>query len=392
MTKFSTLTKLPADPIYGMQVVFKSDPRPNKINLSIGVCQEPDGKTVKFEAVTQAEEELSSQDLSKEYLPIIGYAPFITKAIELVCGAPSKPLFGMQTVGGTGALYIASKLLLRSGVKEIFIPTPSWPNHHLLFEAAGLIVTNYPYYDQSQAKLDFPALIKAIEKMPEESAILLQASCHNPTGIDPTIAEWKVLSDLILKRKLIPLFDLAYQGLGTNLERDAEPIRLFLEAGHEMMVATTFAKNFGLYNDRAGALIVHSSKEAIECLESHAKRIARTCYSSPPAHGAHIAAFLLQDHKLTAMWKNELQRVCAQLRTQREILFEALRQKNPPFAFDHLMHTNGLFCLFDLSEKDVLQLREKEALYVALDGRICLSAITEEKATRIANAFYELNR
>lgn len=394
MTKFSTLTKLPADPIYGMQAIFKSDQRQNKINLSIGVCQEPNGKIVKFKAVTKAEERLHSQNASKEYLPIVGYQPFAKEAIELVCGASAKKaphsLFGMQTVGGTGALYIAAKVLLNSGVNKIFIPEPSWPNHRQLFEAADLTVIDYPYYDPSKAQLDFSSLIEAINQMPEESAILLQASCHNPTGIDPTTAQWKILSDLILKRKITPLFDLAYQGLGTDLDKDAESIRLFLEAGHEMMIATTFAKNFGLYNDRVGALIVHSSQDALERLESHAKSIARTCYSSPPAHGAQIATILLQDEELKALWQSQLQETRNQLRTQREILFTALQQKKPPFAFEHLMHTNGLFCLFDLSNKQVLQLREEHALYVALDGRICLAAITEERAKVVASAFYEL--
>lgn len=392
MTTFSTLTTLPADPIYGMQVVFKSDKRPNRINLSIGVCQEPNGKIVKFQAVSKAEEKLYSQHPSKEYLPIIGYAPFITKAIEVVCGNSEKPLLGMQTVGGTGALYIASKLLLQANVKEIFIPGPSWPNHRQLFESAGLKVTSYAYYDQVQAKLDFPALIEAISQMPEGSAILLQASCHNPTGVDPSMAEWAILSDLILKKRLVPLFDLAYQGLGTSLEGDSESIRLFLEAGHEMMVATTFAKNLGLYNERVGALIIHSSQKTLASIESHAKSIARTCYSSPPAHGAQVAALLFQDEELTAMWKSELETIRNQLSKQRQILFEALTQKNPPFAFEHLMTTSGLFCLFDLTEKEVIQLREKNALYVALDGRVCLAAITEEKAEIAANAFYELRR
>ena len=341
--------------------------------------------------MSKAEERLHLKNLSKEYLPITGYLPFCKQAITLVCGETTKPLFSMQTVGGTGALYIAAKVLLHANIKEIFISEPSWPNHRQLFEAAGLKVSTYPYYDRDKAELDFPGLIEAISKMPKESAILLQASCHNPTGIDPTPAQWKTLSDLILEKQITPLFDLAYQGLGSTLDEDSQSIRLFLAAGHEMMIATTLAKNFGLYNELAGALIVHSSQDAIICLESHAKAIARSCYSSPPAHGAQIATFLLEDEELKMLWHHELETTRKQLQLQREILFSALQKKNPPFAFEHLMRTNGLFCLFGLSNAQVIQLREEHAIYVALDGRICIAAITEERAERISQAFCELS-
>lgn len=389
--KFSILTKLPTDPIYGMQVTFKSDPRPNKINLSIGVCQDPTGKVIKFEATTKAEEQLHLQKLSKEYLPIVGYQPFCKHIAEVVCGKSANPLFSMQTVGGTGALYVAAKLLLNANIKEIFISEPTWPNHRQLFEASGLQVRTYPYYDRSRAAIDFDAMIDAIKKMPKESAILLQASCHNPTGVDPTPEQWTILSDLILERQITPLFDLAYQGLGESLEKDSTSIRLFLEAGHELLVATTLAKSLGLYNERVGALIASSSKEALECLESHAKVIARCCYSSPPAHGAQIAACLFSDNELVALWNSELEKTRKQLRHQRELLFTSLQKNRPPFAFDHLMHTNGLFCLFDLSERQVHELREKHAIYVALDGRICLAAITEKNVDTITQAFCELS-
>lgn len=389
MPILTELPVLPQDPIYGMQLVYKNDVRPSKINLSIGVLQDPDGRLTRFQAVEQAIDRVHKKRMSKEYLPLAGYAPFCTQVGELVCGSKhASSLFCMQTVGGTGALYVAAKLLLRAGVKEIHISSPSWPNHRQLFEAAGLIPHTYPYYDKTKGSIDFDALVEAVSKMAPYSCILLQASCHNPTGMDLDMAQWKKLSTLLLKQKVLPFFDLAYQGFGVDVEQDAASVRLFLDEGHELLCATTLAKSLGLYNDRVGALMVHSRSDSLDAIGSHVKIIARTTYSSPPAHGVHIAATLLEDEELKRLWLKELASIRKRLDDQRMKLSQAIQKRNPAAAIDHIKNSKGLFCLFDLPEERVIRLREEKGIYIASDGRVCVAAITDANVDTIAEALY----
>jgi aspartate aminotransferase len=383
---FSDLNLLPPDPIYGMQALYKQDVRPNKVNLSIGVCLDESGKILRFSAIDKAIELQIQQKSSKEYLPITGLQEYCALAQDLVLGKDRDNVFSMQSVGGTGAIYLAAKLLKRTKIANVFVPEPSWANHKPLFEAAGHKVHSYPYYDKERISLDFSALIGAISKMPANSAIILQASCHNPTGIDPDGLQWKQLSALIKKQNILPIFDLAYLGFGDGLSDDARSIQTFLADGHEMLIATSFSKSFGLYNDRIGLLTVASTKQPLEPLSSHLKAIARSCYSSPPANGALLIKTLLQDSKLTTLWKQELEACRQRLKLQRQMLYDALKARNVPFRYEHLLHTKGLFCLFDIPSGDIALLREKRGVYLALDGRISLAAITQENVSIVAEA------
>ncbi|MCE5294855.1 MAG: aromatic amino acid transaminase [Chlamydiales bacterium] len=382
---FNTLTLLPSDPIYGMQAIYKADNRSTKINLSIGICLDNHGKLLRFKAVHEAEKRVFDKNPGKEYLPITGHAGYTEKAHAIICGQPNNgDFFTAQTVGGTGALFIVGQLLAQTSVKEIFIPDPSWPNHKQLFSAAGLTTASYPYYNKANISLDFDKMLASIHTMPENSAIILQASCHNPTGIDPTISQWQELSQVIKAKKILPVFDLAYMGLGDSLEEDTKAIRLFIEDDHNLFICTTFAKSLGIYNDRVGLLSVKLPRAQLEIIASHIRSIARTSYSSPPAHGALVANEIFGDEMLTNMWKEELAATCQNLQNQRQILYDALKETACKIPYEHLLQTKGLFCLLDCTPDHVIALRENHGIYIALDGRISLAAITKENVKAIA--------
>jgi len=384
----SNLNLLPPDPIYGMQVVFKQDTRPNKVNLSIGVSLNGNGKIMRFSAIDRAIELQMEEKPSKEYLPIAGLAEYCQLAQSLVFGTGGQErLFSMQSVGGTGALYLAAQLIKRTKVPFVFVPDSSWANHKPLFEASGHTVKTYPYYDKEGQKFAFTACLEAISKMPEKSAIILQASCHNPTGLDPDNAQWKELSTLIKKKSLLPIFDLAYLGFGEGIEEDASSIRIFFQDGHEMLVATSFSKSFGLYNDRIGLLSVAADSQSIA---SHLKAIARSCYSSPPANGALLIKTLLQDQELTLLWKKELEECRQRLKWQRNSLYEALQKQNISFSYELILQTKGLFCQLDLTDEQITLLKQKWGIYLAFDGRIALAAITKENLSTVAQGFASL--
>lgn len=384
---FSNLNLLSPDPILGMQTIFKSDARPNKINLSIGVCVDPEGKLLRFKAINSAIQQHYLEKPSKEYLPITGMAEFCHLAQKLVCDEiRSDELFSMQTLGGTGALYLAAKLLHHVKTPNIYIPNSSWTNHKPLFESAGHSVQPYPYHNEKTGTFDFEGLCQFIGKMPAKSGIVLQASCHNPTGIDPTVDQWQHLSRLIKKQMLVPIFDLAYLGFGEGLAEDAFSIRTFLKDGHELFIATSFSKSFGLYNDRIGLLTVASHKAHLPAIGSHLRDIARKCYSSPPAVGAWLIKTVLQNEPLANLWKEELLSIRTTLIEQRVLLYQQLQNQKVSFSYEHLLTTKGLFCLFDLGQENVLKLRENKALYVGLDGRLALAAIPKNHLAKLAEA------
>ena len=400
MSTFACVPKAPEDPIYGLQVTFKKDERPQKINLSIGVFPGSDKDTIggaskafRFSVVDIAEERLLQKRVAKDYLPIDGLASFCKQACDLVMGQSRPPsklkCYTAQTVGSTGALHIAGRFLAQHVSKKIFISDPTWVNHRKLFEAAGLEVDTYPYRITADGRVDIETLVQAINSMPEGATIVLQASCHNPTGIDPTDAEWKIISRAIFSRKLLPFFDSAYQGIGRGLDEDAFAIRLFFEEGHELLVATSFAKNLGLYSERTGALIVACQEESEAQVASQIRAVIRSIYSSPPAHGAHVASIILSDPELFSLWEKELQGLRENLASTRNLLHAAIIQNNEQKALPTLLKSTGLFTMCPLSKEKVQALREEQALYLCEDGRINIAAIKSNQITSIAQAVCE---
>lgn len=375
MNFFSHVPKEPEDPIYGLQVTFKKDLRPDKLNLSIGFLLGENGP-YRFSAVEKAAAKLFEASPGYQYLPIDGLPAFREAACDIVFG--EKVGYTAQTVGGTAALHVGGKFLLEQATKHILISNPTWVNHKKLFETLGFTVSQFDY-KVHHGELDLTPMLAAIEKMPEGSAIILQASCHNPTGIDPTDEQFKKISAAIKKKRMIAFFDLAYQGLGKGVEEDVRAIRFFLREGHEFLVATSFSKNFGLYSERVGALSIVAPKEHVEAISSQIRKIIRSIYSSPSSYGAHLVATVWNDPELRSEWRGEIEALREDLEEKRSSLALELTRGDK----NAILKSHGLFAMTGLSFEEVLKLRDEQAIYLCDDGRINIAAIKKDEITRI---------
>ena len=386
---FSTIQQLPEDPIFGLQVEYNKDPRNTKINLSIGAYQNGQGQWEVFSAVKKAEQILVTQNLNKEYLPIEGDANYIKETVRLIFGNVPENVFAAQTVGGTSALRIGGDFLSQNITKKIYISNPTWPNHNRIFSHAGMIVEEYPYYDVKNHTLDFEKFCQSIQKMPAGSAILLHGCCHNPSGIDPTQDQWRELSKLIKKQNLFPFFDLAYQGFGAGIEEDAFAIRQFAADGHQMLVAYSYSKNFGLYGERVGLLAaLTENKDEATKIGSVIKGIIRGCYSNPPLHGARIVATVLQNPELRKIWMNELSSIRNRTQTMREKLLDGLNGDSAQFSF--LKKQKGMFSYSGLTTDQVARLQKDFAIYMLKSGRINVTGLNDNNIQTIIHAIHEV--
>lgn len=393
MPFFNDLPLLPDDPIFGIPLLFASDPRSIKVNLGIGAYKTVEGIPLVLNSVKKAEFQILKKNLNKEYLPIDGDGEFIESSLQLLFGPDLSNLnrqqvLAAQTIGGAGALRIAGELLAKSISKSIFLSQPSWPNHKPIFERAGLNVGSYPYLDLKTNQLDFQGMCEAIKNMPSSSAILLHGICHNPTGIDPSLEQWKELSGLIRKKQLLPFFDIAYHGFGQDLEKDAEPIRLFARDGHEMVTAYSFSKNFGLYGERVGFLtIVSSNTEATPKLASQVKTLIRSNYSNPPLHGARIVKTILRTSELLLEWQTELENMRDRVHQMRKALVAALLVKGERKKDFSYMHKQcGLFSLCGLNFDQIQRLRAEKGIYMTNNGRINVAGLNTTNLEYVADA------
>ena len=390
MPFFNDIPLLPDDPILGLPIAFAADSRPNKVNLGIGAYKTAEGLPLVLSSVRKAESQLLQKHLNKDYLRIEGDGEFLRCALQLLLGTDSNLLqsghfFSAQTVGGACALRIAGEFLAKLISKTIFISQPSWSNHKQIFERAGLNVGSYPYFDPKTCLLDYLGMCEAIKNMPPRSVILLHGCCHNPTGIDPTFEQWKELSELIKKQQLIPLFDIAYQGFGDGLDQDAQAIRHFVREGHEMLIAYSFSKNFGLYGERVGFLTIMSSKpETMPKVGSQIKYLIRANYSNPPLHGARIISTILKSPELTSEWKMELNNMCERVKEMRKALVAALLVQGKDRNFAYMHRQNGLFSFSGLSPEMVERLRSEKAIYMPSNGRINIAGLNTQNLSYVA--------
>lgn len=392
MPFFNDIPQLPEDPIFGLPIAFAADPRPNKINLGIGAYKTAEGVPLVLSSVRKAESFLLQKNLNKDYLPIEGDPDFLRCSLQLLLGTDSSlwqtnRFFAAQTVGGASALRIGSEFLAKLVGKTIFISQPSWSNHKQIFERAGLNVGSYPYFDPQTHLLDYYGMCQAIKNMPPGGVILLHGCCHNPSGIDPSFEQWKELSDLIKKQQLIPFFDMAYQGFGQGLELDAQAIRHFVNEGHEMLIAYSFSKNFGLYGERVGFLtLVCSSADRVPHIASQIKSLIRGNYSNPPLHGARIVSTILKSHELTLEWKSELNNMCERIQEMRKALIAALLVKGQDHNFNYMHQQSGLFSFSGLKAEQVQFLRAEKAIYMPNNGRINIAGLNTQNVSYVAES------
>lgn len=382
---FSAIEMAPRDPILGITEAYNADKNPNKINLGVGVYYDDNGKVPLLDCVRQAEAQLTEKAAPKTYLPIDGLAAYDKAVQELVFGADSKVVqekraVTAQAVGGTGALKLGADFLKRFAPEsQVWISDPSWENHRALFESAGFVVNNYPYYDPATHGVNFAGMIGALKAMPAGAIVLLHACCHNPTGADLTDAQWTEVIEIITNRGLIPFLDMAYQGFGDGIEADGKVVRLFAEAGGPLFVSNSFSKSFSLYGERVGALsiVAVSAEEAARVL-SQLKRVIRTNYSNPPMHGGQVVASTLASADLRKLWEEELAGMRVRIREMRQALVQKLKAKAPGHDFEFVNQQRGMFSYSGLTKPQVDRLRDEFSIYAVDTGRICVAALNSK--------------
>ncbi|PTB31532.1 amino acid aminotransferase [Photobacterium phosphoreum] len=381
---FEKITAAPADPILGLTDDFKADPRTHKINLGVGIYKNEAGNTPILATVKKAEAILLAQETTKSYLGIPGTPEYGLAVQQLLFGADStliaeKRIQTAQAPGGTGALRVAAEFIKRQlGDVTVWISNPTWANHHGVFGAAGLDTKTYGYYNAQTKDIDFDATIVDLNQAKSGDIVLLHGCCHNPTGIDPTNTQWQTLAKLCLDKGLLPMFDFAYQGFARGVEEDAQGLRIFADQVPELLVASSFSKNFGLYNERVGAftLVAKNAEQAIISF-SQVKSIARVIYSNPPAHGAAIVTQILNDAVLRAEWEQEVADMRDRIQEMRVLFVATLKQCGVDADFSFIERQNGMFSFSGLNKDQVNRLKNEFAIYIVGSGRISVAGMTK---------------
>ena len=390
---FEKLDMAPPDPILGLTVAFKEDPNPAKINLGAGVYKDARGNTPIFASVKQAEERILTGETSKSYLPIDGPPEYARAVQELIFGAnheivSSGHAITAQTPGGTGGLRVAGDFIHQQFPQaSIWLSDPTWANHPKIFGAAGLQVKTYPYFDAATNGLDFERMLAGIAAIPAGDVLLLHGCCHNPTGVDPTPEQWVQIADTLADSGVLPLVDFAYQGLGDGLREDAQGLLALCRPGVELLVSSSFSKNFGLYSERIGALtLVAADAEAAARGLSHLKIAVRTNYSNPPAHGSAIVTEVLADPELSRQWDGEVAEMRARINGMRQLFVDTLKAKGVGRDFSFISRQRGMFSFSGLTPEQVGQLRDQHSIYIVNSGRINVAGITGDNIDTLCSA------
>lgn len=390
---FETLSLLPNDPILGLSIAYAKDSNPNKVDLGVGVYKNDVGQTPIMRAVAEAEKLRITRDTTKAYTPPAGVPGANEVATQLVFGVghPAVEAGRVRTVqapGGCGALRVAAELIQRAKPgANLWVSTPTWANHIPLLGSAGLTLREYPYYDYATHSIDFAAMLNTLKEIPRGDLVLLHACCHNPSGADLTPAQWDQVADVLVERGIIPFVDMAYQGFGEGLEEDAYGLRMLANRVPEMIVATSFSKNFGLYRERAAALsLVFATPQQADAGLSQVLNVARAIYSMPPAHGSTIVDIILHSDELTLMWQTELTQMRERIAGLRVQLVDALHGLQQARDFSFIAKERGMFSFLGLTVAQVHQLKNDYSIYMTDTSRISVAGLTVEKMDYVSRA------
>ena len=383
----------PRDPILGISEAFNADLNPLKVNLGIGVYCNDEGKVPVLDCVQTAEQAIAEVRAPKAYLTMDGLAPLNLAVKEMLFGTEHAALrenriVTVQTLGGTGALKVGADFLRRCDPQaEVWISDPSWENHRALFEAAGFKVNTYPYYDAETNGFRCDAMLEALGRLPANAIVLLHACCHNPTGVDPSPEEWAKILGVVKQRNLVPFLDIAYQGFAEGLEQDAAVLRRFAADCPFVLVSSSFSKSLSLYGERIGALsvVTGSADEALRVL-SQVKRVIRTNYSSPAAHGGQLAAAVLTSAELREVWDKELGEMRERIKLMRRELVAKVRAHRADFNLDYVIEQRGMFSYSGLTPEQVRRLRDEYSIYALESGRVCVAALNSHNIDYVASA------
>mmetsp|Transcript_4645 Transcript_4645/g.6719 ORF Transcript_4645/g.6719 Transcript_4645/m.6719 type:complete len:442 (-) Transcript_4645:182-1507(-) len=394
---FSDVAMGPPDAILGIAQAFKACDDPRKVNVCVGAYRDSSGKPWILPSVRAAERKMMEDATeNKEYLAIEGDMDFLKKALAFAYGAFSSDCVGVQTLSGTGACRVGGKFLAEfapPGTK-VFIPVPTWGNHWKIMAEAGLETSPYRYYSRASNGLDYDGMMEDIEQAPDGSIILLHACAHNPTGCDPTKDQWKAICDLMQNKKHIAFFDSAYQGFASgDAEQDAFALRYFVENGGDMpvMLAQSFAKNFGLYGERCGTFSIFcQDAEARERIMSQLRLIIRPMYSNPPKHGSSIVKTILSDDELTKQYYQECKSMADRILEMRSKLVTTLQEAGSTHDWSHVSNQIGMFAYTGMSEEMCDELTDKYAIYLTRDGRISVAGLNDGNIEYVAKAIHDV--
>jgi aspartate/tyrosine/aromatic aminotransferase len=394
---FESVEMAAPDPILGLTEAFLKDPNPKKINLGVGVYKSNEGVTPILDSVKQAETKLIATEKTKGYKPIEG-DPAYGKAVQiLMFGADHEVVTSGRAAtahcpGGTGSLRVAGEYIANNHAgATIWLSDPTWANHGNIFEASGLKTKTYPYFDAATNGLNFAAMLDTLKTIPAGDVVLLHGCCHNPTGVDPTTEQWAQIGEVLAANGVLVLLDFAYQGFGLGLEEDAQGLLALAKPGREMLICSSFSKNFGLYNERTGALtVVAKDADMSTKVMSQVKKLIRANYSNPPAHGGAIVSTILGDADLTALWKKELADMRDRINGMRELFVETLKAKGVTRDFEFIKKQLGMFSFSGLTKDQVNTLKTEHGVYIVGSGRISVAGMTPSNMDALCQAIAEV--
>lgn len=395
----SYLTDIPMgapDAILGIADNFKKCTDPNKVNVCVGAYRDENGKPWILPSVKAAEKIMMDDPAqNKEYASIVGDVAYVEQAIKFAYGqdADLSVIAATQTLSGTGACRIGGEFLSKFyPVKKIYIPDPTWGNHIAIFEESGMEVIRYRYYSRATNGLDFDGMLEDLNAAPEGAVVLLHACAHNPTGCDPSKEQWKTISSLIKKKNLQVFFDSAYQGFASgDAEADGFALRYFVDEGHSVMLAQSFAKNFGLYGERCGTLsFVTDNADEKERVMSQVKRIIRPMYSSPPVHGSSIVRTVLTNEALTKQYYEECAFMANRIGSMRTLLAEELKNAGSTHDWSHITSQIGMFAYTGMNSDMCDQITSEYSIFLTRDGRVSLAGLNEDNVAYVAKAIHSV--
>jgi aspartate aminotransferase len=390
---FQHLSRLNPDAILGLMAKYRADGSTRKVDLGVGVFRDLSGNTPILDCVRRAEQRVLADQTTKSYVSPAGREEFNAGVAELVLGDShrvhrERRARTVQAPGGCGALRVGAELIrIAAPAATVHVSDPTWGNHIPLLGSSGLRLERYPYYDPVTHELKFGDMLERLDEATPGDVVLVHACCHNPSGADLSVCQWRSLIELLERRRLVPFLDLAYQGFGDDLISDVAGVRLVAEALPEVLIATSYSKNLGLYRERVGALIVISENESrADAVRSQILQIARSIYSMPPDHGAAIAACIFADPALRDSWLRELAAMRERIRGMRTLLADELRSATRDDSFDFIRSQRGMFSLLGVSAAVVERLRERHHIYMTSDSRMNLAGVLPANAGYVAAA------
>lgn len=393
---FGHVEAFAGDPILSLNDSFKADPRAEKVNLSIGVYTDEKGRIPVLGSVRAAYERIGFAE--RPYLPMEGHAGYRAGVQKLIFGEKHPALADqrvatIQTIGGTGAVGIAADFLAKHCPgRTVLVSDPTWENHHGLFQRAGFKTTTYPYWDRTNRSVNFDGMVKALEAAENGSIVILQPVCHNPTGVDLNEQQQAAVTDLLVAKRHIVVFDMAYQGFGSSLDDDATFVRRYAERA-PCLIANSFSKNFSLYGERCGGLsIVCRDSDEAERVLGQLKLAVRRSYSSPPMMGGLLVATVLGSDDLRAQWAKEVDEMRTRMDSVRKLLAKHISALSNEVDVGFLINQRGMFSYTGLTAQQVDTMRERDGVYLVGSGRMCVAGLNEENVPKVAKSFVDVSQ